>query len=262
MFLFFVLGLIIGSFLNVVILRLPVGETLAGRSHCPNCHRILAPLDLVPLFSYLFLKGKCRGCKSKISPRYAIIELLTGAVFALGWYSISPQNLVEYIELARVLFAVSILLVVFVVDLEHYLILDKVVLPAVIVVFAFNVALDVIKHISIGNIYSFTLGGLIGAGVFFGICFLIWLISKGKWIGFGDVKFMLFMGSVLGFPLAILGFFLSFILGAVTSIPMLILGQKSLQSKLPLGTFLSIATFITIFYGKYILDWYLGLLGF
>lgn len=257
----FLLGAIIGSFLNVVILRLPNSKKLSGRSACPACGHPLAPKDLFPVFSFLWLRGNCRYCKAKISSRYFVIELITALTFAFVAFFMSPTDMLGLLEVFRAWFVVSVLIVVFIIDYEHFLILDKVVFSASGILLVMNIALDILAHRFSLGVLGLTLAGIIGSLVTGGFLLAIWLISKGKWIGFGDVKFMLFMGQVLGFPGAIVGFFLSFFLGTIFSIPLLLFGKKNMKSKLPLGTFLSVGTFITMLYGNEILNWYLSLLG-
>ncbi len=258
----FVFGGVIGSFLNVVILRLPEERSISGRSHCPSCKNVLRAIDLVPIFSYLFLGGRCRNCKTVISARYLVIELISAFCFAFAYYMIWPQSILDVIILFKIWFVVSVLISVFVIDLEHFLILDKIIFPASIIVLIFNIGVDLWGNFGFNSIFlSNTIGGVVGAVVTAGTCFAIWYVSKGKWIGFGDVKFMLFLGVVLGFPVSIMSFFLSFMLGAAIAIPMLVLGGYSFGSKLPLGTFLSASVFISLFWGTEILNWYLHLIG-
>ncbi len=258
--LIFIFGACIGSFLNVVIWRLPREEKLDGWSKCPHCHHRLEWYDLFPVFSYLIQGGKCRYCKAKISPRYWIIEIITGLLFVAAAYQFIPLvGFGEYLTLAQVLFVVSVCVAVFVIDLEHYLILDKIVFLAMAVVFA----IDVVLALS-GTSYTLTtLGWSVIGSLAAGLPFLgMWYFSGGRWMGFGDVKFAFLMGLILGFPNIIVGFFLAFTLGALFSIPLLLSGRKDLSSKLPFGTFLALSTVITLLWGSQILSWYLNLISF
>ena len=257
----FLFGLIVGSFLNVLILRLPKNLSIGGRSHCQNCNLDLTWRDLFPVFSYLFLRGKCRQCKQKISSRYVLIELITGILFALTWFIVQPQDLTTWILLFRNWLIVSVLITVFVIDLEHYLILDKIVFPATLVVVFLNIALDYFNSSSFVDINSFTLGGVLSALLGASIFFSLWFFSKGKWMGFGDVKFMLFLGMALGFPDFFVSLFLAFVLGGIVGIMLIVSGKKAMQSQLPFGTFLSLASLLALFYGKNMLAWYLSFLG-
>lgn len=257
----FILGAILGSFLNVLIMRLPEEKSLGGRSHCPHCGRTLGFIDLVPILSFLVLRGKCRSCSAKISARYLIMELTISFLFALVFYWLSPSTLIGYMELLRAWFIICVLVAVFVIDFEHFLILDVIVFPASVVLLLFNVGLDYISGGFQNGLYGLTVGGVFSAVACSGVFFSMWAISKGRWIGFGDVKYMLFLGQIVGFPLTIIGFFLSFFIGALVAIPLLFTGKYSFASKLPLGTFLSIGFLLTFFCGQQMLNWYLGLIG-
>ncbi len=262
-FLAFVFGTAIGSFLNVVIWRLPREQSLGGRSQCPHCHQTLQPRDLVPILSYLALRRRCASCKQSISSRYMWIELLTGLLFAFSAYSfpaaISTGS--EALALARLLFIIAVLIVVFVIDLEHYLILDVVVLPAALIILGLNIAVDLVHHHSLFSLSSLTGGGIVAAVLAAGFFYLIWRISKGLWMGFGDVKLNLVLGLALGLPGIAVGLFLSFIFGSLVGIGLIALGQKQLTSRVPFGTFLSAATVITLFYGPALAAWYGQLIG-
>ncbi len=260
--LLFIFGIVIGSFLNVVILRLPKGITLTGRSYCPHCHRTLTSLELIPVVSYIWLHGKCRACSKKISPRYIILELTAGVLFLfVGLFLGYPTGIGEVLELVRFLVIVSMAIVVFVVDFEHFLILDKVTFPISVVLLLLLLAQDLITFSSnflsgatISGIY-----GLLAGLVFFGA---IWFFSKGKWMGFGDVKFMIPFGLSLGYPYALVGIIFAFLLGSVVSLPLVLLGNKKLQSRIPFGTFLAASLILSLFYADTLLNWYLGLIGF
>lgn len=258
----FIFGACIGSFLNVVIWRLPREEKLNGRSECPNCHHQLAWYDLIPVFSYLFLRGRCRYCQTKISPRYWMIELITASLFALATVVFFPTQNLDYILLLKLFFVIAVCIAVFVIDLEHYLILDKVIFPAIAGVLLFNLALDLFSHHRLLQLSSLTMSGLLAAaiaGIFF---WLLWAISKGRWMGFGDVKFAVLMGLILGFPVIFIGLFLSFILGSLVGLPLVILGKKGLSSQIPFGTFLTISTIIALFWGNALWQWYFSLISF
>ncbi len=257
----FCLGATIGSFLNVVIWRLPRGEQIAsGRSHCPSCSKDLAPVDLIPFISFIVSKGCCRYCKTRISRRYPIIELATAWLFLIAYYLFVPANALGWFDLAMMMFVMAVLVVIFVIDFEHYLILDKVVWPATAIILAANFGRD----IYIGNaiLQGLLLESLVGAVAGYVPFYLIWKISQGKWIGLGDAKLGLFLGAVLGFPAVWFGFLLAFFIGTVVAVPLLLLGKKSMGSKLPLGTFLAVSGVLNLWFGEAIGNWYLGLIGF
>lgn len=253
----FVSGILTGSFLNVIIWRWPRGEKISGRSACPHCHKILSAWELVPLFSYVLLQGKCRNCKNGISPRYFIIEAITGFLFALVYSRFLPMSLADYFILSRLLIVVCVLAATFVIDLEHHLILDKLVLPASAIILVVNLCLDIF----INKNLSFTINSIVAAIITAGAFYIVWFVSQGRWIGFGDVKLGLFLGLALGIPKIFVALFLAFILGGLVGAGLLASRKKTLKSQVPFGTFLTLGSFISILYGGSLLNWYLRLIG-
>jgi len=247
---FFIAGLIIGSFLNVVIYRLDDYKTIFfGRSHCQNCKKELKWYDLVPLFSYILLLGKCRFCKEKISIQYPLVELGTGLLFAITFlfFGLSWAS-VFY------LLIFSLLIVVFVYDLKFMLIPDFFVWSALVLAF-------------LGGWYfgHFSFWEMIYSGLIGGIPFvLLVLFSKEKLMGSGDIKLGFLLGLLLGFPNIILGIFLSFILGSVAGILLILvttgkLTASSLKRPIAFAPFVILALVISLFYGSNIINWYLGI---
>ncbi|MBI4049764.1 MAG: prepilin peptidase [Candidatus Doudnabacteria bacterium] len=240
-------GLIIGSFLNAAIFRLHSGQSiLFDRSKCPNCKHVLGIWDLVPVLSFLFLKGRCRYCRSKISWQYPIIELATALVFVLLFWNMEYG--IWNMELwFQAIFACFFILIA-VYDYKHYLILDKV----LVLLFA----------ISLGyNIYQGKLaeGLLMGAG--FAAFFLLqYFLSSGRWIGMGDIKFGFVLGNMFGY-LSLIVLLLAYLGGALLGLILIAAGRKALSSRLPFGTFLSASAIMTLLYGDKILAWYLDLIG-
>lgn len=259
---FFIFGILIGSFLNVVILRLPKEERLTGRSHCPNCAHQLGPGELIPLLSYIFLAGRCSQCRCKISPRYFIIELSVGILFAAASCFYPPADLGSVMLLLKAFLIIAALTVVFVIDLEHYLIFDSVVFLSAAGIIVLNLFSDIVSGMSLFSLNSHTLGGIICGLAFSGLFYLGWLASSGRALGFGDVKLALFLGLAVGWPLTWLGLFLSVMLGGAVSLFLLFFRLKGLKSHVPFGTFLAMGWVITLFWGEKILRWYLALLGF
>lgn len=257
----FVFGLIIGSFLNVVIWRIPAGEKLTGRSHCVKCKRTLGALDLIPILSYVFLAGKCRGCGKKISKRYPIIELITAILFAYSAFFFWQDSFLSFIILSKACFVLAVLLVVFVIDYEHFLIFDNVLITGSAGVLLFNLLLDFLLMSEApwlhGNFLTSILAGILAASPFF----LLWLVSKGEWLGFGDVKLAVFLGIALGWPGVFVGLFIGILTGGIFGTFLLLIGAKGLKSKLPFGTFLAIGAAIALFYARPLLDWYLTFTG-
>ncbi|OGE82902.1 MAG: hypothetical protein A3B10_02450 [Candidatus Doudnabacteria bacterium RIFCSPLOWO2_01_FULL_44_21] len=243
-----IFGLIIGSFLNAVIYRLHSGQSIVSdRSRCIYCHHELAAKDLIPIFSFIWLRGRCRYCQGSISWQYPIIELTTALSFALLAYNYNLQPINYNLFFALVF--ICFLIVIGVFDFKHFLILDKVVYPALL--------LGVVWQVFFGKILDGLLAALIIAG-FFAVQYFI---SKGRWIGFGDVKFGLFLGMVFGVKLGLVMVLLGYFIGALTGLILIFLGKKHLGSKLPFGSFLSISGIIVLIWGERILNWYLGLIG-
>jgi len=257
---YFLFGLIVGSFLNAVIFRLHKGESfVGGRSKCPHCRHVLGPLDLVPLFSFIFLRGRCRYCSGKISAQYPAVEFGTGLAFAFLAQSVA-YNI--DINLIRDLIFVAILIVIAVYDWKHYLILDKVVFPSLIFGLVVAILLDIQLGNSFTSLNSHTLGGVVSGLIIAGFFLLQFLISKGAWIGFGDVKLGLLLGVILGWPYALLGLFVAYVMGALFGIILIALNKKQLSSRLPFGTFLAFSAIIIMIWGNPLHSWYLDLLGF
>ena len=245
---FFILGISIGSFLNCLIYRLSVNEKPEGRSYCPKCKHQLSHKDLVPIFSYIFLLGKCRYCKKKISLEYPLIEILTGILFLSAFLFAGIS--VEFFYLLIVIF---FLVLIFVYDLRYYIIPDFATFSLI------GVSLVYLLYSSLfDNNYSHLYYGALSALFVFLFFFSLFYFTKGKGMGFGDVKFVIFMGLFLGFPKILVGLFISFFLGAIIGIILIVLKKKKMKSQLPFAPFLIIGTMIAYFYGEKIVDFYLS----
>ncbi|MDD5638936.1 MAG: prepilin peptidase, partial [Candidatus Pacebacteria bacterium] len=194
-FLIFILGLFIGSFLNSIIYRLennlPFPLTY---SFCPYCHHRLHSLDLIPVLSFLMLKGKCRYCGKKISFQYPIVEMLTGFIFFFIFKFVS-MNQLSVFDLIYYLTVSSFLIIIFVYDFKNFIIPDKYLFPLILTVFAYLL----FQYFKFNNL-NILLNSLIGALISLIFFLIIYLISSGKYLGFGDVKFSFFMGLFLGYP--------------------------------------------------------------
>jgi len=255
----FIFGLIIGSFLNALIYRLHIGESIShGRSKCPHCGHVLAWNDLVPVMSFLLLKGRCRYCKKKISWQYPIVELAVAALFLISYVInvgrfpapdlLFPSNLQFWLLMTRDFIAISSLTAIFVYDLKWMIIPDSIALSAFVLVFILNVLIG----IPIASI-------LIGAAVGFGFFALQYYISNGQWIGGGDLRLGALMGALLGWPLIVVALFLSYILGAIVSVILLISKKATRKSAVPFGVFLAPAAILALLWRQKILAWYLGI---
>lgn len=254
--LLFFIGLAVGSFLNTVCWRLHTGQNLlVSRSHCPGCKKVLAWYDLIPLLSFSLTYGRCRYCGKKISWQYPLVELSTGVLFVLvGWWifeGVLVQPLIDYfIILLFYYFIVSVLIVIFVYDLKHFIIPDKVIYPAIIIAFGYQL----IKGLWLNSLIA----ALLAAGLFLALV----LVSYGKWMGLGDVKLACFMGLVLGWPNILAAIIIAFVLGGIVGIILIFAKKKILKSEIPFGPFLSAATLISIFWGEKLINWYLNFIGY
>ncbi|MCL5019489.1 MAG: prepilin peptidase [Patescibacteria group bacterium] len=251
----FIIGVFVGSFLNVVVDRLKSGETIIkGRSRCEFCKKELAWFDLIPLFSFIFLKGKCRYCHKKLSLYYPIIELSTGALSAFTYLWISQTYHLPFTiyHLAYYLIIISAFIIIFFEDLKFGIIPDKVVFPAIVVTFFYSLIFN--PQSLIINLFSATLT--------FAFFLILFLITKGKGMGFGDVKLSLLLGLVLGFPKIIPSLYLAFLTGAIIGIILIIWRKKkSLKDTIPFGPFLIIGALAGLFWGQQIYAYFLSLLG-
>ena len=256
----FIFGSCIGSFLNCLIYRLgrPRRKTsfLRGRSFCPDCLHKLGFFDLIPVLSFVFLKGKCRYCGKKISWQYPLVEIATGLLFVLiFWYLGFRLDLafgIWTLDLLYLLIIFSLLIIIFVYDLKHYIIPDKVIYSAIGIVFVYRIIFNFQKT----DLYYSVLSAF-GACAFF---FIIWAVSHGKWMGFGDVKLAFLMGLFLGFPNILVALFLAFLIGAIIGLGLIFFGKKNLKSQVPFGPFLILGTFTALFWGEKLVSWYISLL--
>lgn len=261
------LGAVVGSFLNVVCDRLPArGSLLRPPSHCPGCGRRLAAWEMVPVVSYLALRGRCRACSARIPWRVLAVEAGSAALFALLAWRIGPVAPL----LVYTLYG-CILLVIVVIDLEHKLILNVVILPATVLALLLIPLRRLIGDVPL--VHTAVLAGwvplswgltagqiaalsqLLGGVVAFAIFFLIWLISP-QGMGDGDVRLALFSGLITGFPGALVAVLGSFILGGVTAILLLLAGRVSRKTAIPFAPFLVITTAAMLFYSDAFWRWY------
>lgn len=253
----FIIGSAVGSFLNVVICRLPEKRSIVkGRSCCPYCQTAIKLRDLIPILSFFLLRGKCRQCRKKISWQYPIIELVSGLLFVfLAWQHQLPVNFDNAFFYRNIVF-VAALIVIFVTDLRYYLIFQAVTIPVMFFALIANTFLYSYSGDWLTTLSYLVLAGAISGGFFF----LQYYLSKGKWIGGGDVYLGLLMGFMLGVQNVLLALFIAYIIGAIVSVFLLLFRRKKLKSQVPFGVFLSLATFIALSWGDVILNWYFAFL--
>lgn len=258
----FVFGTCIGSFLNVVIYRTSVGESIAkGRSKCPHCKHTIPFYMNIPVLSFFLLKGKCAFCRGSISWQYPLIEAMTGIMFV--WWLIIGKTFFLlstapfiYLQPLFWLFVSLILFLIVVFDIKYMIIPDFLNLSLLLVTLIYRGLLTksgIMLEIDFVNylVMAFC------AGMFF---YGLHLLTAGKGFGLGDVKYGFGMGLLLGWPLTLVAVFMSFIFGSIYAIPVLLLGKKQIGQKVPFGPFLVMATVFSLVWGDKLFGWYLGLL--
>lgn len=262
LFYFFVwfFGISAGSFLNVLIDRLPQGKSIQGRSHCPHCQKTLRWYELIPLFSFVFLKGRCLGCKKSISWQYPVVELATGLLFVATAYHLeeslfglqtfkwfNPATLFGHgLFLFGALVAVAVLIVIFASDLKYMLISEEVVLAGILAVFFYQLAGGPLLSLPGFNLQRALFWGVVSWFFFF----LLVKFTKGKGMGIGDIKIATLLGLFLGDQRTILALFLAFLLGAMMGVVLILAGKKSLRSQIPFGPFLVFSCLLTFLLGQ------------
>ena len=242
------LGLAVGSFLNVCIHRLPLGQSVVSPgSRCPQCGYALRWFDNIPVLSYALLRGRCRRCGASISARYPIIELITMAVF-VAHYAVFGLDI---ILVPRLLFA-SALIALFAIDLEHHLLPNAITLPGIGVGLAFSLLLP-------PGVQAAMLGALLGGGVLWLIGEVYFRIAGQEGMGGGDVKMLAMIGAFLGWKLVLVTLVFSSVAGSVIGLLVLATKRGGMKYALPYGTFLALGALIASLFGDQIVTWYVGL---
>lgn len=270
----FLFGAVVGSFLNVVIHRVPREQSIVfPNSACPNCKTAIKPYDNIPLFGWLMLGGKCRNCKSPISPRYPAVELLTALVFVLTYWQI---GLTAFLPVA-IIFVVSMIALIFI-DSEHMILPNVITYP----LFIFALLVRIVYPLVFGSEYFTDLqhspltylqnypawlvsligaifGGLVGGG-FLWLVGEIWKKLRGvEAMGLGDVKMMFAVGALLGWRLTFLTIFLGAFSGAIIGIFVIYKQkEKDMQAQIPFGIFLGIGSILALLFGEQLINWYIN----
>jgi len=255
---FFASGLCFGSFLNVIVYRLPQKiSVISPPSSCPACHHRLGFFDLIPLFGYLLLKGKCRYCSASISFRYPLVELLTGLLFTAVLYRFGLSAVgLFYLTLLYILFAVTL------VDLKHWIVPNTLVAAGLIsaLLFYLPVLLSLIADLPPWLIIDRQpLDALLGFAVGGGLLFIIILVSRGG-MGAGDMKLMAMIGLFVGLRGVAVVLLAAFISGALVGIVMMILGRATRKDALPFAPYLALGAVVEVFWGAAIWNWYVNLI--
>jgi leader peptidase (prepilin peptidase) / N-methyltransferase len=239
----FIFGLLFGSFANVLADRLPKGQdVLWGRSHCDYCRKQLRWFELIPLFSYMYLGGRCSRCHKKLSFQYPLVEFICGLGFAgLSYIAPTPLSLI-FLCLVFVSF-----LVMFVADLKYQILPDSMVILSFVSSVGWLVATDGLEAV-MANATS-----ALVTGAFF---YMLWKMTRGRGMGFGDVKLSISLGLLLGFPAIIFGLYIAFLTGAIVGVILMIVGRKTLKSKIAFGPFLLLGSMAAFIWADQLLGWW------
>lgn len=239
-------GLIVGSFLNVCIVRIPLEESIVRPgSHCRKCLAPLAWYDNIPLLSYVVLRGRCRSCRQSISPRYPFVEILTAATFVAVFNAgFEPRYL------ALSLLVTAAFIVITFIDIDHRIIPDVITLPTIAVAPAIAVLLGDITFIE-----SLT-GILVGGGGLWLIAWLYTLVRHQEGMGFGDVKLLAMIGGLQGWEAAVFSLVIGSLIGSVIGIALMVVRRGRLDMEIPFGPFLVIAAFVHMLGGPQLIAWY------
>lgn len=239
-----VLGLIIGSFLNVCIYRIPREESISfPPSHCTNCNSKIKAYDLFPVISFLLLRGKCRHCGEKISIKYPLIEMITSALFLALYIKFGIS-----FELIKFIVFISFIVVIGIIDFETTDVYFKTTLSGIILGLGFIL----IGHFYGLEVWTYIFGGVLGGG----IISVIVLLTHG--MGWGDVEICLLAGIFLGFKLTVVMLFISFVTGGVLGLLLIVTKKKSRKDYIPFGPFISLGTIMTVFFGEQLLNLYIS----
>jgi leader peptidase (prepilin peptidase)/N-methyltransferase len=250
----FMIGIVIGSFLNVCIYRVPLGVSIAkGRSACPQCGATLTAPDLVPVLSYLALRGKCRHCGARISPIYPVVEGATGVLFLLLYLKTGLSwDLPVYAALVSLLIAIAF------VDYKHMIIPNGFVIAGLIIGII-KLAVSIFTD-AFGSWTLYAIGFAAGALPLLLVMLFCALILKKEAVGGGDIKLMAFAGLILGWQLVIPAYLIGIITGAVAGLVLMAAGKKQRGDEIPFGPFLCFGILVSVFFGNELILWYLGLL--
>ena len=242
-------GACIGSFLNVVIYRLPLGQSIVSPpSRCPNCGYRLQWYDNVPIIGWVVLGGRCRKCKNAISVQYPIVELITALLFVLVVWLTPPGPL-----LITRLLLVCILIVLFGIDLEHQILPNSITLPGII-------AGLLLSLIAPPGLRDALIGVVVGGGILYAIAWAYYLWRREEGLGMGDVKMLAMIGAFLGWKAVLVTLVLSSFSGALIGVALIAAERGGMKLALPFGTFLAIGAAVAMFAGEPLVNWYAGFL--
>lgn len=275
-----IFGLLIGSFLNVVIYRVPLRESIVfPGSHCPKCNMPVKAYDNIPVLSYLFLGGKCRNCRIRISITYPAVELMVGILYLFCFlkvhyqWSYETQTSEFYLQLIANLAFVSLIVPLIFIDLEHKLLPDVITKPGLVLMLVLRaLAPDPIVTTATRQTFHLTgwsdwavalvgslLGALVGGGSLWLVREIYLRLRKVEGMGLGDVKMMFFVGAFLGWQLTALTIFIASLLGSIVGLTLILARGGNMKMAIPFGVFLGPAAIISLFVGQRFLSWYLSM---
>jgi leader peptidase (prepilin peptidase) / N-methyltransferase len=261
-FFLFLFGAVVGSFLNVLIYRTTHGEDwVRGRSKCDSCNKQIAWYDNIPLLSFIILGGKCRHCKKPISIQHPVIEAMSGILF-VWWYAMGfaffqlSQRPHTIIQPAFWLAVGILLLIIFATDWMYQIIPDYATVALGILALVYRLYLSLSGIMRWEDFWMAMASGM----VMMGLLWFLWWVTRGKGLGFGDVKFALVMGWLLGWPRSLVAFFLAFVLGAMVGVILILSGKKKMKSKIAFGPFLVLGTVIALVVGSRLWQMYWNLM--
>ncbi len=254
----FLFGLIVGSFCNVCIHRIPREESIVTPgSRCPDCRTPIKPVDNIPLLSFLLLRGQCRSCGHRISWQYPVVELLTGSLFALTLFRFGLTW-----HTGIVLTFVAALVIVTFIDLEHQIVPDVITLPGITIGLAWSAGTALLstrgQPVTVGFSPPAPLEALLGTLLGGGILYLVAVLSRGG-MGGGDIKLTAMVGALLGWREVLLTIFLGTLTGSVVALLLLASGRKGRKDPMPFGPFLALGAVLALFWGEELIAWYLRL---
>lgn len=254
------MGAIVGSFLNVVIHRYPLGESVVfPPSRCPHCTARIKPYDNIPVVSWLLLRGKCRSCKGAIALRYPLVEAANGLLWAASWAHLG----ISFAALVAAILC-SMLIVLIFIDLDIQILPDVVDLPGVVLGFllgALGAGQITDSVVLTHDLLDSLLGALIGSGFLFLIAVVYKLLRKIEGMGLGDVKMLAMIGAMCGWRAVFPVIFLASLTGAIFGVSLALKHRESLQIAIPFGVFLGIATITVVFLGVPLSEWYFSVVG-
>ena len=242
-------GLVIGSFLNVCIYRLPEGPQLwkPPRSFCPSCRRQIDWYDNIPILSYFILRGRCRSCGARISPRYPAVEALSALAAAANLYAFGPsaQAVIFY------LFTCALVVITFI-DVDYKIIPDVISIPGIVIGLALSPLLP-------ATFVESLIGAAVGGGVLYGVILVYYLLTKREGMGMGDVKLLAMIGAFLGWKSLPFVLLVSSFTGTLVGVGLMILARKDRRYAVPFGPFLSLGAVSYLFFGDPVIAWYLAI---